>query len=68
MEKSPYTPIAGAMNEYQNTHSLQYIAFYLGEIEKHLAQMTKTLQANGANGAAMALNLQGIVRALQSKT
>jgi hypothetical protein len=67
METKPYTPIAGAINEYQDTHSLQYIAFYLGEIEKHLGQITKTLGASGANGAQIALALQNINRVLAMK-
>lgn len=68
MMAKPFEPIGGAQNEFQNAHSLSYIAFYLGEIDKSLKQIASTLQATTPNSAAIALNLRGVIAALQSKT
>jgi hypothetical protein len=37
---SPFSPLpTGASHEGQVEHALNYIAFYLGEMEKHLARL-----------------------------
>lgn len=40
MAASPFSPLpTGATHEGQVEHALNYIAFYLGEMEKHLAKI-----------------------------
>ena len=44
MMAKPFEPIAGGVNEFQNAHSLSYIAFYLGEIDKKMDRIAKALE------------------------
>jgi hypothetical protein len=67
MRATPFAP-EPVKPEFRDSHSLEYIAFYLGEIEGHLAQISGILKASGANGAQIALQLQGIAGSLRSKT
>ena len=67
MKAQPFAP-AALQPEFRDSHSLEYIAFYLGEIEGHLAKIASTLQASGANGALIALHLQGIAGALVKRS
>jgi hypothetical protein len=69
MAANPFFPMTDAANnDYRQSHALEYIAFYLGEINNHMAQIASTLQASGSNGAALVMHLRGIAHSLQSKT
>ena len=46
MRANPFAPMGDAANnEYRKAHSLEYIAFYLGEIEGHLSKIAAQLDA-----------------------
>lgn len=65
MKAEPYTPVTVGSFEERCSHSLTHAAFYLGEIEQHLRKIVEVLDVNGEKTR---LELQGIVRALASKT
>jgi hypothetical protein len=46
MGQNRYAPINGASDEGQQTTALCYIAFYLGEIEQHLATIARAFDRN----------------------
>jgi hypothetical protein len=47
MTDMPFSPLpSGATHEGQVEHALNYIAFYLSEIEKHLARLAGTTRAD----------------------
>jgi hypothetical protein len=64
----PFVPMGNISNETRDSRSLEYIAFYLGEIEKHLGKIAGQLDSSSSNGVRIATELQGIQRVLQSKT
>lgn len=39
---APFSPVGG-VDDYQRTHALNYIAYSLGEIEKHLKRLADHL-------------------------
>jgi hypothetical protein len=43
MMSRPFEPVAGGTNEPQNSHSLSYIAFYLGEINQKLGRLVEAV-------------------------
>lgn len=48
MTDMPFSPLpSGATHDGQVEHALNYIAFYLSEIEKHLARLADTRRADG---------------------
>ncbi len=55
MTDMPFSPLpSGATHEGQVEHALNYIAFYLSEIEKHLARLagTKTGATSTSEGGS----------------
>ena len=56
MAAQPFAPADGPV-EYHSIHALNYIAFYLGEIEKHLAKIASALEAGKATGSSVDLTL-----------
>jgi hypothetical protein len=53
MAENPFVPLANAQPEWAQAHSLNYIAFYLGEIEKHLSKIAHSSETGG--GIAQAI-------------
>jgi hypothetical protein len=47
MATQPFVPLEGPI-EGHSIHALNYIAFSLGEIEKHLAVLARSVQSEGA--------------------
>ena len=45
MMARPFEPIAGSAYEFQNVHSLCYIAYYLGEIDGKMERIAKALES-----------------------
>jgi hypothetical protein len=43
MAAQPFVPADGPV-ELHSTHALNYIAYYLGEIEKHLSQIAANVE------------------------
>ena len=69
MATNPFVQLTDAANnDYRVAHSLEYIAFYIGETEKHLERIAVQLENNNSNGAAIRLALQWISQSLASKT
>jgi hypothetical protein len=67
MVAQPFTPVANLGNDSRDSRSLEYIAFYLGEITNHLAGIAAQLNNNSVNGTKIALELQGLAQVLQMK-
>jgi len=67
MEQGPYRPTAGAQNDFQNSHSLQYIAFYLGEINAKLGRLVDAVET-GKVTANVGQGLHGVAEAIRQKT
>ena len=65
MKTEPFAPIPIGSVEERHSHAMTYAAFYLGEIEKHLRKIADALDVNAEKTR---LELQAIVRALESKT
>lgn len=63
MAATPYAPSPGISNEQQQTNAVQYIAFYLGEIEKQLERIANSLQT-GAPNEQIRLQLMNIEKAI----
>jgi hypothetical protein len=56
-----FAPASNAMSsEAQRNHALNYVAYYLGEIESHLGKIAAELETANANGAKISLDLHGI--------
>jgi hypothetical protein len=68
MKTEPYSPITVGSVDERHSHALTYAAFYLGEINQHLGKIATELSALNLNGAKTTLELQGIIRAVASKT
>jgi hypothetical protein len=60
MAANPFAPDPNIASEHQQQHALNYIAFYLGEIEQHLAKIAGAAEATKATGSNMALTLKAI--------
>ena len=67
LESAPYKPIAGGQNDFQNSHSLQYIAFYLGEINAKLGRLIEAVET-GKVTANVGQGLHGLAEAIRQKT
>ncbi len=68
MKAELYAPITIGSFEERCSHAFTHAAFYLGEIEQHLGKIATELSVLNLNGAKTTLELQGIIRALGSKT
>jgi hypothetical protein len=66
MAAQPFAPVSNVGNETRDSHSLEYIAFYLGEIEKQLGKIAGHLDNIGANSARSVLEMQGLAHVLGS--
>jgi len=58
MAANPYAPIQNAQIEFRAPHALEYIAFYLGEIEKHLGKIADGVEKVGANSETMSFQIE----------
>ena len=59
LAQEPFIPSDGAA-EYRQAHAAEYSAYYLGEIEKHLGEITAQMKSETANSSRIALALQGL--------
>jgi hypothetical protein len=57
---NPYSPLISAHSDQRKQHSLDYIAFCLGEIEKHLSKIADALGEGTANSNEIRASLKGI--------
>lgn len=64
MAANPFAPVQNSAPENRQLHALDYTAFYLGEIEKHLGKIAAELNSGSANGAKIALALTGLQHVL----
>jgi hypothetical protein len=68
MKTIPFTPVAGIVStDYaaRQAHAVEYIAFYLGEINDNLAKLTGQV-ANSANaGTNIVFAIQGLQTVLK---
>ena len=67
MKAQPYSPIAGGQNDFRNSHSLEYIAFYLGEINAKLGRLVEAVET-GKVTANVGAGLHGLAEAIRQKT
>lgn len=67
MVQAPYSPIAGAQNDFQNVHSFQYMAFYLGEINEKLGRLVEAVET-GKVTANVGQGLHGLAESIRQKT
>jgi hypothetical protein len=57
---NPYAPLESALVEHRKQHSLDYIAFYLGEIEKHISTIANAIGEQTANSNEMRVSLENL--------
>jgi hypothetical protein len=63
MKQQPFVPSEGPI-EFHSVHALNYIAFYLGEIDQTMERIAKALEAIQASSAGSGATLKMIQTAL----
>jgi hypothetical protein len=56
----PFAPLESSHAEHKKQHSLDYIAFYLGEIEKHLSTIANAVDEQTANSNEIRASLNSL--------
>jgi methyl-accepting chemotaxis protein len=57
---NPFAPLASAHAERRKQHSLDYIAFYLREIEKHISTIANAIGEQTANSTEIRVSLESL--------
>jgi len=66
MAAQPFVP-SDASIEWHSIHALNYIAFYLGEIDQKMERISKSLEAIQVSSSASATMMGGIQRDIGSR-
>lgn len=66
MTENPYAPNNQVGPEQQKVNATNYIAFYLGEIEKHLRVIAESVKANGSTNEQIRQNLEEMQKKMKS--
>jgi hypothetical protein len=67
MAETPFAPADGPI-EFHSTHALNYIAFYLGEIDHKMERIAKALEGMQISAGALTATLKMIQGILVQKT
>ncbi len=67
MKSNPFAPLAGSVSHEavdRQTFAMEYIAFYLGEIDKHLAAIAVHSASGSTSSTQIAAELKGLAHVL----
>jgi methyl-accepting chemotaxis protein len=60
LANNPFAPLASVHDEHRKQHSLDYIAFYLGEIERHISAIANAIGEQTANSNEIRVSLESL--------
>jgi hypothetical protein len=66
MTANPFVPTSGQY-DMRSAHAAEYIAFYLGEIEKHFGKISSSLEKTATNSELALTRLKEIAVVIQTK-
>jgi hypothetical protein len=64
MAAHPYAPDETAQMEFRHLKALDYIAYHLGEIDKHLGSIAVSLKQVSENGSKLEMTTKGVAHML----